>query len=107
MDNIDFEIDTDSDDEEEMFLSSVLEKIDNELKEKYPSHLQKLTNLDFVKETSEAGCSKSNFNEKGKYDNNDNVDVLSDSSDDEVHELEGELENPRKRKRKRNADPKK
>ena len=107
MDNIDFEIDTDSDDEEEMFLSSVLEKIDNELKEKYPSYLQKLTNLDFVKETSETGYFKSNFNEKGKYDNNDNVDVLSDSSDDEVHELEGKLENPRKRKRKRNADPKK
>ena len=105
--NIDFEIDTDSDDEDEMFLSSVLEKIDNELKEKYPGYLQKLTNLDFVKETSEAECSKSNFNEKGKYDNNDNVDVLSDSGDDEVHELEGELENPRKRKRKRNADPKK
>ena len=108
MDNIHFEIDTDSDDEEEeMFLSSVLEKIDNELKEKYPSYLQKLTNLDFVKEASEAGCSKSNFNEKGKYDNNDNVDILSDSSDDEVHELEGELENTQKRKRKRNADPKK
>ena len=49
---IDFEIDTSSDDEDERILSSVLEKIDNELKEKYPSYLQKLTNLDFVKETS-------------------------------------------------------
>ena len=82
---IDFEIDTSSDDEDERILSSVLEKIDNELKEKY-SYQQKLTNLDFVKETSEAGCS--NVNEKGKYDNNDKEYVLSDSSDDEVNDLE-------------------
>ena len=53
MDNFyDFRIDSD-DDEDEKILSSVLEKIDDELKAKCPSYLQKLT-FDFIKETSEA-----------------------------------------------------
>ena len=68
--------DIESDDEEEKMLNSVLNKIDNELKEIYPSYLTKLASaVHFEKIESNTGCSKFNYNA------GDNGYVVNDSED--------------------------
>ena len=74
--------DSESDDEEEKMLNSVLTKTDNELKEIYPSYLTKLTSaVQFEKIENNAGCSKFNLLEKSNYNAGDNGYEVNDSED--------------------------
>ena len=84
--------DIESDDEEEKMLNSVLNKIDNELKEIYPSYLTKLTSaVHFEKIESNAGCSKFNYNA------GDNGYVVNDSEDSFTSEPYDKSEREEKR----------